>query len=191
MRCGGHTVSGSSPVAAASTSASVVVAGLARLHRLAGRDVRRPAARSSRAVAARPPGLAHLGAGAGHEHERARSGHRAVREELGQRGRRARSTWSGVCAAESATRSRDVPGGTVGGRMAVTSKPRVERAPSAASSARASLPQTYGHDRRRVARAAAGRRWRAAGPAARRPRASAAPAARRARRRRRRASTRW
>ena len=73
------------------------------------------------------------------------------RHRVGERLRQAPSTWSSVWAADSATRSRDVPAGTVGGRMAGTSRPWSSSRRADASRARCSSPSTIGHDRRRVA----------------------------------------
>ena len=108
------------------------VAGIARLHRLAGRDVH-PADPELTRHCRGPPGLAHLGRGAGDEHERARP--RRVHGNSSASAVASASTWSTVWSAESATRRRDVPGGTVGGRMAVTRKPRAASASAASSAA--------------------------------------------------------
>jgi hypothetical protein len=59
------------------------------------------------------------------------------------RAARRRSTSASVWAAEKVTRRREVPSGTVGGRMAGTRRPRASRA-SAAATAAASSPSTTG-----------------------------------------------
>ena len=124
------------------------VAGIARLHRLAGGDVharRRGArARPRRSTRSCPPRsrcrprTPACAAGVTRRHGNSSASAAA-----------SASTWSRVWSADSATRSRDVPGGTVGGRMAVTRKPRagervggLERARLAAAHVR--------HDRRRM-----------------------------------------
>ena len=127
---------------------------LARLHRLARRDRARRAARSSCATAAPSttscprrcavPATNTSGAGGS-------SVTAAVGEQLGQRGGEAVDLVGGV-AAESATRRREVPGGTVGGRMAVTRRPRAEQRVGGLERARLGAAHVR-DDRRRVARA--------------------------------------
>ena len=64
-----------------------------------------------------------------------------MRRATAARPRRAPRLARRVCAAENVTRSRDVPGGTVGGRIAATRKPAA-RSAALAASARAALPMT-------------------------------------------------
>ena len=157
-----------SPVAAASTSASVF--GVVRRERLRGlAGAHRTAAGAERARGrGGDPRLADVGAGAGDEDD-----HRVGTRRRGRRRARlrARPICSSVCAAESVTRSRDVPGATVGGRIAGTSsRGRAARRPRRARVLRR---------RRRTGRsatggpAAAGRRARAGGATSASPSATA------------------
>ena len=77
-----------------------------------------------------------------------------------------------VCAAENVTRRRDVPAGTVGGRIAGTQRPRASSA-SLAASAAASLPSSIGWIGVARGQQRAGRAPRAARGSARRDRALA------------------
>ena len=75
-----------------------------------------------------------------------RTAQRARASMAARRGARASTswrTWSSVCAAETVTRNRLVPAGTVGGRMAGTHKPSASRAADA-SRARCSVPRITG-----------------------------------------------
>ena len=193
QRCAGHTTCGSSPVAPPSTSASVGVSssGANDCTGLRGDDrdaARRASAAASAAATHVLPTSVPVPATTTIVTATV-SGRADVAEHVGERGERAGRPASSVCAALSATRRRDVPGATVGGRIAGTSEPvleqrgrRVERALLVAAHER--------HDRRRMAGPQRGRRSRAGARRARRPRPSARSAARRARPRCRPASAR-
>ena len=151
QRWAGHTACGSSPVASPSTSASVghVVLGCERLHGLA-RDHRDAACAAARSPAAAvthvlpmsvPVPVTTTKVIAAH-----RDGSSARREASPNTSTSAatrRSTWASVCAALSATRSREVPGATVGGRIAGTTSP-CSRSAAAASIAALLSPHTNG-----------------------------------------------
>ena len=155
-----------------------------RARRRPGPPAGRPGRRTGRACgrrrpdasAARPrasggghPGLADVGPGPDDDDRAVRPpGHPARRGRPSRR-----STSSSVWAAESVMRSRELPGGTVGGRMAGTSRPRSSSAAEAAT-ARASSPSTTGT----MGDGWPGRTrstWPAAGPPGRRPPPSAGP----------------
>ena len=75
-----------------------------------------------------------------------RTAQRAWASMAARRGARAATswlTWSSVCAAETVTRNRLVPAGTVGGRMAGTHRPSASSA-AEASRARCSVPRITG-----------------------------------------------
>ena len=118
----GTRSSGSSPVAAASTSASVTAPGSPDCAGLRAATCA-PATRSSPAVAAVHHVLPTSVPCRSTNTSVPRSGHGPSGKSSAS-AVASRSTCSAVWAAESATRSRDVPGGTVGGRMAGTSSPR-------------------------------------------------------------------
>ena len=203
-RCAGHTAPGASPVAAASTSASV---GAARPPRRTGPACGpprvSPSGRARPRAGARHPGLADVGAGADHQdHQRAgRPGHAARRAD------RRRAHRLGASGAEGGDQRRPTCGGRVGGGQR---DPQPGRAPAArwgagwpaptgpASSSAADavqrgllLAEDDGHDRARVP---GGDPFDVVGQARRagaRPRASAPGAARTGRRRRPPAWARW
>ena len=200
-RCGRQT--SSAALAARRTqeggieSARVVI-GLEGLRRLAGGDA--PARRTESPRPGRHPRLADVGTGAddGHQPAGAHARQRAPapvrrpdagRDAAGQRVASSRLTSSSLCAADSVTRSRLVPTGTVGGRMAGTHRPsleqrrrRVERrllAPSTIGTIGLGCPAA------RVRPPRPGRSGRRGGPSGRRLRRSARSGVRRAPPRRR------
>ena len=118
QRCWGHTAAGCSPVAWASSAASVSLRSSPASYDWAGLRATTisPRRRSARAQPARHPGLADLGAGAGDQRPAAQAGcshrHGPAPSPSGvERRQPSRSTCSSVWAADSATRRRDVPGG--------------------------------------------------------------------------------
>ena len=117
-----------------------VLVGLERLHRLSCGDSD-PATAQQPERDRREPRLADAGAGTGDDDEP--SGSRTHVGATRSSARANASIWSSVCAADSATRRREVPGGTVGGRMAGTSMPS-SSSDAAASSVACSSPITTG-----------------------------------------------
>ena len=154
--CGGHTVRGVSPVASASTSASGRSPGADDCTGLRAATTKPRA--QMRAIACGPPRLAHVGTCPRDEHDAFGVRSIALKCSLSARERdRPRRLVRG----DTVTRRREVPGGTVGGRIAVTSSPWSSSAAAASRARRA---------RRRRHRARSGdgcpvgggRRWRAA-----------------------------
>ena len=111
----------------------VVVAGGERLHRL----VRRGA--ETRRDRGGDPRLSDLGARSRDEDDHAWG----TAPNTPASACSSRATCSSVCAADSVTRSRAVPGATVGGRIAGTYRP-CSKSAAAAASARSSVPHTNG-----------------------------------------------
>ena len=164
QRCGGQTiVAPASPLARPSSSASVSPSssGASDCAGLRAATRRRRARASCRSWRDPHQVLPTSVAGPGDDDGRSREA----------RARRARRAACGparrVCAAESATRRREVPGATVGGRMAGTRSPRS----SSAAAARAPAPRR----RRRPARSATGGRAAAGRRCARSRARSASP----------------
>ena len=157
QRCGGQTSSGDSPLAAPSTAASTtggIVARIEGLRRLAGGDAQARRAEAAPGDARQPMSCrrrcrADHGNEAAGAHPSQRAPGPAWRRGLAD-GRGAapsacssRVTSSSGCAADRVTRSRLVPTGTVGGRMAGTHSPSSSSA-AEASRAACSLPRTIG-----------------------------------------------
>ena len=176
----GHTSCGCSPVADASTSASVGPGAPSSKDCTGLRAATAtPSARSCDERLRRRPTSCRSRWRCRRRRRASRRGHRSASAFAKA------TTWSSVWAADSATRSREVPAGTVGGRMAGTSRPWSSSRRADASRARSLVAEHDGHDRRRVpgrdpfdVARAAGRRGVALGRAhdAKRARAAAVSA---------------
>ena len=141
----------------------------AGLRAATGDAARRAAPSSERG---RAPRLADLGPGAGDERPM-RHGRRPRPSSSSARAASAVDLLDRCARPRARPAGATVPGGTVGGRIAGTRRPRSSSARRGGERPRASSPHTHRDDRRRVARAERARRARAAGRAARRPRLTA------------------